>query len=68
MIAAHCDGCSPVCSTTIRTARSRTSEENRLRFGMTPFSHDMEPPGIPGRFNAPHDDQITEQSSMLPEA
>ena len=29
-IAAHCEACSPPCSNTIRTARSRTSGENRF--------------------------------------
>lgn len=34
--AAHCDACSPACSCTIRTARSRTSGENLLGLAMTP--------------------------------
>ena len=50
VMAAHCDVWSLVCSYTSRTARSRTSGEYLLRFGMTPSSHEMEPPGIPGRF------------------
>jgi hypothetical protein len=57
VIAAHRDGWSLACSTTIRTARSRISVENRDRYGMTPFSHEMEPPGIsdhsPGHGAAP---------------
>src|SRR5437870_5426428 len=50
VIAAHCDACSWVCSNTIRTARSRTSGENRLGLAMTPSSQGMEPPINPGRF------------------
>src|SRR4029434_10516243 len=34
---------------TIRTARSRTSGENRLGLATTPSSQGMEPPGNPGR-------------------
>src|SRR6266446_10966116 len=51
VIAAHCDACSWVCSNTIRTARSRTSGENRLGLAMTPSSQGMEPPINPGRFS-----------------
>ena len=36
--AAHCDGCSWRCSSTMRTARSRTSDENFGDFLMAPFS------------------------------
>jgi hypothetical protein len=37
-------------SNTIRTARSRTSGENRLGLAMTPSPQGMEPPGNPARF------------------
>src|SRR5262245_47820312 len=52
MIAAHCDECSPSWSTTIRTARARTSGENLLLvcFVMAPPSQELEPPINPGRF------------------
>ena len=50
VIAAHCDAWSWACSNTIRTARSRTSGENRLDLAMTPSSQGMEPPRNPGRF------------------
>jgi hypothetical protein len=51
-IAAHSDGCSPLCSSTIRTARSRTSGENLLLvlLVITPSSQELEPPTNPGRF------------------
>lgn len=42
-----------VTSRIIRTARSRTPGENRLGLLMTPPSQEMEPAGIPGRFNPP---------------
>src|SRR5438270_4037709 len=50
--AAHGDVCSPACSNTIRTARSRTSGENLFAFSfvMAPPSQVLEPPAIPGRF------------------
>jgi transposase InsO family protein len=50
-IAAHCDGYSPRCSCTIRTARSRTSAENLFDLFIAPFSQELEPPPNPGRFN-----------------
>src|SRR5262249_2599543 len=37
---------------TIRTARSRTSGQNRLGLVMAPSSQGLEPPGNPGRFTA----------------
>jgi hypothetical protein len=37
-IATHWESCSPWCSKTIRTARSRTSGEYLVGFGMTPSS------------------------------
>src|SRR5690606_30114726 len=49
--AAHCDGYSPRCSCTNRTARSRTSGENLLFLLMAPFSQKLEPPQNPGRFS-----------------
>src|SRR5690606_40347718 len=50
-IAAHCDPCSPWCSSTIRTARSRSSGEYRVGvFFMAPSSQRLEPPEKPGRF------------------
>jgi hypothetical protein len=36
-IAAHCDGCAAASSNTSRTARSRTSEENRPGLAMSPI-------------------------------
>ncbi|WP_373565290.1 TnsD family Tn7-like transposition protein [Paraburkholderia bryophila] len=51
-IAAHCDGYSPRCSCTMRTARSRTSAENLFDLFMAPFSQELEPPPNPGRFTA----------------
>src|SRR5690606_19239373 len=50
--AAHCDGYSPRCSCTNRTARSRTSGENLLFLLMAPFSQRLEPPQNSVRFNA----------------
>lgn len=38
------------CSSTIRTARSRTSGENLFDLAMTPSSQGMEPPENPARF------------------
>ena len=49
--AAHSDGYSPRCSCTMRTARSRTSGENLFVLFMAPFSQELEPPQIPGRFS-----------------
>jgi hypothetical protein len=51
-MAAHWDGWCGSCSLTNRTARSRTSGLNRCArdFAMTPRSHKVEPPVIPGRF------------------
>jgi hypothetical protein len=47
-IAAHREPCSPACSSTIRTARSRTSGENRADlvpvFSIAPPSEELEPP------------------------
>ncbi|MEX3791334.1 hypothetical protein AB3X86_36600, partial [Paraburkholderia sp. BR14374] len=44
------------CSRTIRTARSRTSGEYLghffFVFSIAPFSQEVEPPEIPGRFTA----------------
>src|SRR5690606_23690795 len=52
-IAAHCDPCSPWCSSTIRTARSRSSGEYRVDvFFMAPSSQRLEPPENPGRFKS----------------
>jgi hypothetical protein len=45
-------GDSPRCSSTIRTARSRTSGENFVDLFMAPFSQELEPPPNPGRFTA----------------
>src|SRR5262249_42196405 len=55
MIAAHRDECSPSWSTTIRTARARTSGENLLLvcFVIAPPSQELEPPINPGRFTPP---------------
>jgi hypothetical protein len=44
-----CDACSCSCANTSRPARSRTSGQYRLVLFMTPSSHVMESPGIPGR-------------------
>src|SRR5690606_27094663 len=52
--AAHCDGYSPRCSCTNRTARSRTSGENLLFLLMAPFSQRLEPPQNSVRFKASH--------------
>ena len=50
--AAHVDECSPLCSRTRRTARSRTSGKNLLDFlFMALFSQELVPPQNPGRFN-----------------
>src|SRR2546425_4924001 len=52
VIAAHCDSCAASCSTTIRTARDRTSGENLVGLGMAPSSQGLEPPGNPARFRS----------------
>src|SRR4030095_5285026 len=44
--------CSPWCSNTIRTARSRNSGEYLVVVFMTPSSQELESPGNPGRFNS----------------
>ena len=52
-IEAHSEACSPRCSSTIRTARCRTSGENFFvgcRSVMAPFSQELEPPTNPERF------------------
>src|SRR3954469_3691099 len=54
LIAAHCEACSLWWSSTIRTARARTSGEyGGVRFVMAPSSQELEPPGNPGRFILP---------------
>ena len=54
-IAAHCELYSSSCSSTIRTARSRTSGEYLFDVFMTPSSHTLGSPAIPGRFSPdPH--------------
>ncbi len=50
-IAAHSEGCSPRCSITIRTARSRSSCGYLFGLVIAPSSQGMEPPGNPGRFS-----------------
>src|SRR2546425_11371448 len=55
VIAAHCDSCAASCSTTIRTARDRTSGENLVGLGMAPSSQGLEPPGNPARFTSDDD-------------
>src|SRR5215470_12432070 len=50
VIAAHCDSCAASCSSTIRTARARTSGENLVDLGMAPSSQGLEPPERPARF------------------
>ena len=50
-IAAHCELYSSAWSTTMRTARSRTSDEYRFGLPMTPSSQEMESPGNPERFS-----------------
>src|SRR5215211_5843627 len=51
-IADHCEAWSPPWSSTIRTARCRTSGENRFEvfFVMAPPSQGSEPPANPARF------------------
>ena len=51
-IAVHCEACSPWCSNTIRTARSRTSGAYFVDafFVMAPVSQELEPPANPARF------------------
>src|SRR5436305_12370535 len=55
MIAAQRCGCSLSCSSTIRTARARTSGENLfvVLLVMAPSSQELEPPANPGRFRSP---------------
>lgn len=55
--ATRSDGCSLRCSSSSRTARSRTSGENlfALFLQMAPFSQEWEPLQSPGRFTAPHE-------------
>src|SRR5262249_6080273 len=48
LIAAHCDSCSPWCSKTIRTARSRTSGEYFCVVFMTPILSRFGVSGKPG--------------------
>src|SRR5690606_1796763 len=73
-IAAHCELCVPWCSSTIRTARSRTSGEYFTGLVMTPSSQELEPPGIPGRFRAPalqplaKPEQLTESAARTAQA
>lgn len=50
-IAAQREGYSCLCSLSIRTARSRTSDEYLTDFPIAPSSQVMEPPGFPGRFS-----------------
>jgi hypothetical protein len=50
-IAAHSEGCSPRCSLTIRTARSRNSCGYLFGLVIAPSSQGVEPPGNPGRFS-----------------
>ena len=49
-MASHWEACSPVCSNTIRTARSRTSGEYLFTFVTTLSSQEIESPSSPGRF------------------
>src|SRR6185436_20625225 len=51
-IVAHCDGCSSVCSNTIRTARSRSSGEYLLGRGMGSILSRNEPSDKPGAIHA----------------
>jgi len=62
-IADHCDSCSPACSKTIRTARSRTSGEYLTRLLMAPSSQDLEPPVNPGRFSG----SVVDELKQVPE-
>jgi len=62
-IAAHCDGYSPRCSCTMRTARSRSSGENFGDFLMAPFSQAKEPSQNPGRFREPRPRRLTRGSA-----
>ena len=50
--AAHSEACSPRCSTTIRTARARTSGEYLVRLLIAPSSQAVEPPANPARFTS----------------
>ena len=55
-IAAHCDSCASSCSTTIRTARARTSGENLVGFGMAPILSRSGASGKPGAVHAGRDE------------
>ena len=51
LMADYCEGCSDWWSSTIRTARARTSGEyGGTRFVMAPSSQELEPPENPVRF------------------
>ena len=56
-IADHCASCSPACSRTRRTARSRTSGHSLVDVFLAPSSQEMEPPRKPGRFTLLHSDR-----------
>jgi hypothetical protein len=49
-IDSHRDACWRPCSSTIRSARSRTSSRNLLLRPVAPSARSMAPPGMPGRF------------------
>ena len=51
--ASKIDPYSPRCSSTMRTARSRTSGENLFDLFMAPFSQMLEPPQTRGVFTEP---------------
>lgn len=51
-MAAHCEGYSPRCSCTMRTARSRTSGENLFDLVVARSSQSGGPPPNTGRFRA----------------
>src|SRR5262245_10679749 len=51
--AARCDASAASCSTTIRTARARTSGENLVGLGMAPSSQGEEPPESRGGLHEP---------------
>ena len=51
-IAAHCESCADWCSSTMRTARSRTSGEYLFEELMAVSSQVINPPVNPGRFRA----------------
>ena len=52
LVADHSDGDSPRCSCTMRTARSRTSNENLFVLFMAHSHQRVEPPQEPGRFSS----------------